>query len=553
MTPRSLALVLLAYTVALAVACGLVHRAVGLHAPREPVTITSVWRDGALVARTASPEPPPAAAEGTRVREQVVGEGAMLVDPDLAFAISLVPGRDGVRASLDGKVAYVTPDDLLSRQSFDHGATIAELGLAVGVRTSDVMALLAERLQASAPEVRGRATLTRIRVERTVEGPPAPNAGITAETLTPAVVKDAAFAAARYLARGIDPNGRMRYFVDAPTNKNLGGYDWPRHAGATYFLAQAAHASHEPELAIAALRAAWLLRDKAMVACGEERCIGDDSIVEIGSASLALIAFVEIVRTELDPTFAPQVAELARFLRAQQRKDGEMQHLYDRGARHAIDVQYLYFSGEAALALSRAHLITHDAADLEASKRVLAYLVGPAWSFFGDRYYFGEEHWTCQAMDDLWERAPDPAALDFCVRWHAYGRRMQYGPGDTPFDAAGAFGVGPLVTPRLTPVASRCEAGVATRHALALANGSAPGRSCWRKRCAALDAQLRSSLALLVRQQLRPGAAHLFADPQAVAGAMPGSEVDWQLRIDYAQHAGSAMLRWLEVTAARRD
>jgi hypothetical protein len=24
---------------------------------------------------------------------------------------------------------------------------------------------------------------------------------------------------------------------------------------------------------------------------------------------------------------------------------------------------------------------------------------------------------------------------------------------------------------------------------------------------------------------------------------MPGSAVDWQLRIDYAQHAGSAMIR----------
>jgi hypothetical protein len=26
---------------------------------------------------------------------------------------------------------------------------------------------------------------------------------------------------------------------------------------------------------------------------------------------------------------------------------------------------------------------------------------------------------------------------------------------------------------------------------------------------------------------------------------MPGSEVDWQLRIDYAQHTGSALVRWL--------
>ncbi len=539
MTPRALAIVLTVYTAFLAVACVLVHASARGRPPASEVTITSVWKDGVLVARSATPDPLPLATAGTVVRETIVREGSILSAPDIAFAISLVPGRDGVRATLDGRTAYVTPDDLLARQSYDHGASIADLGLTVGVRVDDVIGLLAERLGASVPELRARAELTRIRTERIVDAEPPPHEGVTADALTPAMVKEAAIAAARYLARGQNVDGHFRYFVDAPKNKDLGGYDWPRHAGATYFLTQAAHASGEPELGIAALRAAWLLRDKAMVTCGDERCVGDDDQVEIGSASLALIAFVELVRTGLDPSFSQNVAELARFLRSQQRPDGELRHLYDRSARHAVDVQYLYFSGEAALALSRAHLVTHDAADLTASSRALSYLVGPAWSFFGSRYYFGEEHWTCQVMDDLWERAPDPSALDFCVRWHAYGRRMQYGPGETPFDAAGAFGVGPIVTPRLTPVASRCEAGVATRHALALAHGS-------EAELAALDRQLRSSLALLVRQQLRPGAAHLFADPQAVAGAMPGSEVDWQLRIDYAQHAGSAMLRWLE-------
>ena len=64
---------------------------------------------------------------------------------------------------------------------------------------------------------------------------------------------------------------------------------------------------------------------------------------------------------------------------------------------------------------------------------------------------------------------------------------------------------------------------------------------------------MRRSIALMLRHQLgRPGGdsrEYLFADPPAVEGAMPGREVDWQLRIDYAQHAGSAMMRWLEVTA----
>jgi len=124
---------------------------------------------------------------------------------------------------------------------------------------------------------------------------------------------------------------------------------------------------------------------------------------------------------------------------------------------------------------------------------------------------------------------------------------MMYAPGDTPLDGDGAFGVGPLVTPRLTPVASRSEAGVATLDAMIKANVDPLRRD-------ALASQLRRSFALLLRQQLRPGLFYLFAKVDDVYGAMPGSPVDWQLRIDYAQHAGSAMIRaaslWSRGTAA---
>ncbi len=540
MTARSLALLLAVFIAFVAALSTVVHRAARLHTPADVVTIASVWNEGKLEARAILPRDPEPTGELV-VLETIVGESAIVVEPELVFALSLVPGHDGVSATLGGETAYVTPDDLLALQAYDHGAGLPELGISIGVRTADLLALLAQRLRTSPGEAQKRANFRRIRVERTLRGTePSPQSLVTADTLTRAIVREAAFSAARYLARGMSLDGRMRYAIDAPTNKDLPGYEWPRHAGATYFLAQAAAASREPELAIAATRAASLLRDKASLTCGEYRCIGDDSTIEIGSSALAILAFVEIVRTGLDASFEPLARDLARFLRAQQRPDGEFMHIYERPSRHPVDEQFLYFSGEAAFALARVHLVTHEQADLDAASRALAYLVGPAWSFFGSRYYFGEEHWTCQAMDELWQRAPNPAALDFCVRWHAYSRRMQYGLGETPFDADGAFGVGPIVTPRLTPVASRSEAGVATRHALALSHGS-------EEELRELDAQLRRSLALLVRSQFRPGPRHLLADPQAVAGAIPGSEVDWQLRIDYAQHAGSAMLRWLEV------
>jgi hypothetical protein len=259
-------------------------------------------------------------------------------------------------------------------------------------------------------------------------------------------------------------------------------------------------------------------------------------VVDVGSSALGLIAMNEIARTGIDPSYRTQVEQLAGFLRSQQRGDGEFMHQFDRRTKQPVDVQFLYYSGEATLALVRAFALTHDNLDLDAASRGLAHIVGPAWSFFGDRYYFGEEHWTCQALSELWEAAPDPKALSFCARWQAYGRNMMFGPGETPYDADGAYGAGPVITPRYTPVASRCEAGVATLEAMTRA-GSDP------KERAALASQLRRSMALLLRQQFRPGLTHLFADPAAVYGGFPGSSVDWQLRIDYAQHAGSAMIR----------
>ncbi len=552
MNARALFRILAAYALVLVVACIAVRGCVSLRIDpaRRGEVVASVWRGGALVARSVVQEAgdhdatldAALAVHGSRVAyERVVADGPVVTRWEIAFAMSLVASVDGVKATIDGRTAYVTPDDLLARQAYDKDASFPALSLSVGADVPLILALLSERLAMPVPEIEARAKFRRIRVVRTVPDAPPPER-VTADTLDAPTMRSAALDAARYLARGVGPDGRYRYLVDAPTNRTMGGYDWPRHAGATFFLAQAAGTSRDPMITSACLRAANLLRTDALSNCGDMRCVGTDAIVDLGSSSLALLAFSEIVKWRLDESFRSTVVELARFARTQQRPDGEFMHEYDRAAKKPIDVQLLYYSGEATLALARAASVTNDPADLDAAKRGLANLVGPAWSFFGDRYYFGEEHWTCQAVDDLWGRAPDPKALDFCLRWAAQNRAMQMSADDAPYDVDGSLGLTAVVTPRLTPVASRCEAAVATLDAAKRA-GIDP------REIAALDRQLRRSLALLVRAELRPGPSHLFADPGAVYGGMPGSAVDWGLRIDYAQHAGSAMMRWLEVTA----
>jgi len=537
------------YLFLLGVACAVVRAVVSLHPATKGEIIASVWSGGELLervvladanARDARLDQALAATGSELVLETVVADGPILTWPDLAFGISLVPGRDGLRVTTEGgQTSYVTPDDLLARQIYDHGLRIETLTIALGVDTGAVKTMLAHLLSAKGESDLAQADLRRIRVERK-RGDERPR--ITADTLRREDVREAVIAGARYVARGVSPEGRFRHTVSAPKNQTLPSYDWPRHAGTTFFLAQTAAMTKDPALAEACRRAASLMSGSALSSCGGLPCVGNETVVGLGSSALALLAFAEVVEKGIDQSHRPIVVGLSRFLRAQQRPDGEFQHYYDREIGQPIDRQVLYYSSEATLALARAYAITGDAADLDAAVRGLRHLVGPAWSFFGDRYYFSEEHWTCQAMGALWAHAPNPQALDFCLRWQEFGRAIQQSEGDSYFDADGSIGVGPVVTPRLTPVASRCEAAVATIDVARQSGVSS-------EEMALLDRQLRRALALLVRQQFRPGPRHLFQSPEDVEGAMPGSEVDWELRIDYTQHAGSAMVRWLELFA----
>lgn len=67
-----------------------------------------------------------------------------------------------------------------------------------------------------------------------------------------------------------------------------------------------------------------------------------------------------------------------------------------------------------------------------------------------------------------------------------------------------------------------------------------------------VQTELNRALAFVLRNQFHPGPTYLFAEPVTIRGALPGSPVDWQLRIDYAQHAGCMMARWLEIEAQKK-
>ena len=116
---------------------------------------------------------------------------------------------------------------------------------------------------------------------------------------------------------------------------------------------------------------------------GDDRlCVGQGNHVDLGSSALAALAAAEYLAGGDDPEVYRDLEGLTAFLRSMQRADGEFMHEYDVASQAPIDVQHLYYSGEAAFALLRAHAVLGRAEDLRVATAAMGHLTGAAWDFF---------------------------------------------------------------------------------------------------------------------------------------------------------------------------
>ena len=463
------------------------------------------------------------------------GSAALLYFVPFLANLGVVPLLEGVTAEFGAQRAYITPEELRAADLFDHVRTpIPDLTL--GLDIDAVVHTLSRELGIEPHQLLRDGSLSRFRA-----GTIAQDVYPSSTKVSIAALERAAREGAQFLLRHQQADGRYTYLYDGRTGEEVAGQDYnlPRHAGTTYFLAQAARVLDMPEARAGALRALRWLQGRATTTCGapDRFCVRSRDRADMGSSALSALAASELLRGGDDPLTRVFLRGLGAFIRSMQRPDGELMHVFDLQANRPLDIQRMYYSGEAADALLYSHRVLGERADLEAAQRVMRHLTGAGWDFFGSRYYYGEEHWTCQAVAQALAAAGDASGLDFCLRWLAFQRALLYQAGQTPWPVQGAIGVGPVIVPRLTTVASRVEA-AAMLYPLVRARGEPVD---------ALRAQIESSLGLLLRMRWSPGPAYLLFDARAALGGMPASQAGLQVRNDYVQHACSAMLTWVEV------
>ena len=544
MTPRTLLRLLAVWLGVLSASSLSIFCSVRLdraRAPKGPYLV-SVWERGVRGTRTVVAHNPEHAQEAEetprgaqRVVDEIVDSSPILGPSWLLLGLSVVPGRDGLSATYQGRTAYASPDDLRKLEAYEYTLPLGPLSLLLGIDVNKVLGALALELGTQPAELLRHGSFRRFAVNNDA---PYPRQVSEAE-VTRAAIKSSVERAARYLARNQRRDGSFHYELNAMTGGESEEYNYPRHAGATYFLARAGNQFHDPQLLRAAQRAGAFMKDRATLHCGTHPCVGEGDQVDIGSSALAVLAYVELLAGGSEEYRAP-VLELAAFLRSQQRADGEFQHFYSVSEQHPIDAQTEYYTGEATFALSRVQRVTGDPRDLEAARRALSFLVKRSRWFLGSHYFWGAEHWTCQALADLWRRAPDRVALQFCLDWQAANRNLQFESPPAPEDYDGSTSRGPFMVPRLTPTASRLEAAVAPLEVARAAGVPA-------EQIAIIEHQIKRAFAFVLRYQFTPGPTYLMPKPRLLEGAFPGSAIDLHVRIDYPQHAGGALLRYWEL------
>src|SRR5450432_2986424 len=548
MTPRGLARVLLGYLLFLGVVSAFLSLRLRLNRAHAPsgMTIVSVWQGGSRVARSVATgnaehalEAEGAAKGATRIADEIVDSAPILAINRVIFAASIAPVKDGVSVSYQGRTAYATPDDLLKLEAYESALQVGPVGVVLGTDADKVLGSLSAELHTTPDDLLAHGKFRRFAVKNSQRFPrPIKDSDVGLPEL-----KYGVLSAARYLMRNQKRDGSFRYEVNAMTGGDAPDYNFPRHAGATYFLARTGNQLHEPRLFRAA-RLAGEFMTHSTLRCGAHACVGEGEQVDIGASSLALLTYVELLNGGASE-YHDAALDLAGFLRAQQLANGDFQHFYSVKEQHPINVQVEYYTGEAAFALSRVARVSGDPRDLDAARRALAFLVARPALFVGAHYFWGAEHWTCQVLEDLWQRAPDRKALQFCLDWQAANRNLQLSSPPSPPEYDGGLSRGPFVSPRLTPLASRLEAAVAT---LSVARGAGIDQA----ELKLLEDEIRRGFAFLLRYQYAPGPSYLMPDPRAVAGGVPGSPVDLHVRIDYPQHAGDAWLRYLELEGASK-
>ena len=359
--------------------------------------------------------------------------------------------------------------------------------------------------------------------------------------------------ATSYLNQACQPSGQFTYCVHQDKTQELKPeYNILRHAGTLYALEMSYERSPDSRTREVLLKAARFLRKETLAplerqpdllaiwSLPEMNHSGQPAQAKLGGAGLGLVALVGM--EQLHPGFS-ELAELrglASFIRSMQRPDGSFYSKYFRTTGPDATWHSLYYPGEAALGLLNLYKIDADERWLQAASAALIFLARSQQQSPSVR----PDHWMLLAAKQLkpiLER-DDSHELRAELMQHVRRTCKRMAEDQRPFLSnpllRGCF----VEDGRTTPTSIRLEGLLAALNILD-ANDYRLEKQ--------LDEVVAYGIQYLLRCQVQSGPLQ-GGIPCAISFIPTGDAVDdaelkrraGEIRIDYVQHALSAMIQY---------
>ena len=357
-----------------------------------------------------------------------------------------------------------------------------------------------------------------------------------------------------YLVKHCRPNGKFEYVVHPDPSVNLApSYNILRHAGAIFSLGMAHKRSASGDVRETMLRATEFLQKHAlaevsgtpdMAAIWSKPTLNHGehgNEAKLGGTALGILALRATAAATTTTPPSEQLRRLGNFLLYMQNEDGSFRSIHVDDPAEKREFQSLYYPGQAALALAELYQLDQDTKWLEAGLRGIAFLEHSQRS----RHQPRPDHWMLLAAARLlqvYDECPTPAISRSAMFRHVTRTCNKMIQDQQPYlhdtKIAGCF----VDDGRTTPSAIRLEGLLA---ALSIMGDDHQ----------ALKQEMQEAIIHGIRFLLRcqvlegPYAGGIPCASEFIASGDPTRDEEAkrhvaEIRIDYVQHALSAMIQY---------
>jgi hypothetical protein len=368
---------------------------------------------------------------------------------------------------------------------------------------------------------------------------------IRTRTTPPAVsaigVAQVVQSAQRYIVDAQEPDGTFRYSLDPTTGiEDSATLNLPRQAGTTYALCELG----KPDEVQATVQRALSAFAPTETKFGDISALADGAEFGLGKSALPLLAMLRC-RDLAGSGNDRLIGQLSRLMLRLQRDNGSFYPAFDKTTQRGAGAhEILYAAGQAVLSLV---LLEQQLGSLKGSAaeplpsadklkaaidRAMSYYGGPYWPRPLRDFFFFEEGWHCLAARHALTSHRNDAYEKLCIDYVASRGRYVARAGDTSEpNFVGGYGLGDMFPPRNTATAGLGEA-LNAAITLKQKRGEAVAED---------KALLRDVVTFLMRAQWSEASCYACLKPNLVIGGFSQMLASPGIRIDYVQHAMSAI------------